>query len=63
MDDPAEAARIKAKGGVVVSEGQRIVSPSGRHSLNMARALGDADYKTPRRIMSATPDVRHVELG
>lgn len=60
---PEEAARIKAKGGVVMPGGQRIISPSGRHSLNMSRALGDADYKTPRRIVSAVPDVQHLVLG
>lgn len=63
VDTPKEAARIKAHGGQLMSGGQRIISPSGRHSLNMARAFGDADYKTPHRIVSAVPDVRHVSLG
>lgn len=63
VDVPEEAARIKAKGGIVMPGGQRIISPSGRHSLNMSRALGDADYKTPRRIVSAVPDVQHLVLG
>lgn len=63
VDTPKEAARIKAHGGQVMPGGQRIISPSGRHSLNMARAFGDADYKTPNRIVSAVPDVRHVSLG
>jgi Protein phosphatase 2C len=63
VDTPKEAARIKAHGGQLMSGGQRIISPSGRHSLNMARAFGDADYKTPNRIVSAVPDVRHVSLG
>ncbi len=63
VNDPEEARRIRSKGGKVMDGGSRVVSPSGRHSLNMSRALGDADYKTPRRIVSATPDVRHVTLG
>lgn len=63
VDVPKEATRIKAKGGVTMQGGQRVVSPSGHHSLNMARTLGDADYKTPHRIVSAVPDMRHVALG
>lgn len=63
VNDPEEARRIRSKGGKVMDGGSRVISPSGRYSLNMSRALGDADYKTPRRIVSATPDVRHVTLG
>ncbi|PSC67886.1 phosphatase 2C 24 [Micractinium conductrix] len=62
---PEERRRIEAKGGQIVYEADRVVSnPEGvRHSrLNMSRALGDPDFKEPRRLVEAAPDVARVEL-
>ena len=51
MDDPEEARRIRAKGGKLIEGGSRIVSPTGRHTLNMSRALGGAsDSETHRDV-------------
>ena len=53
VDDPEEAQRIRAKGGKVIEDGSRVVSPTGRHTLNMSRALGGAP---PSRLSaSAAP--------
>lgn len=46
VDDPEEARRIVAKGGKLIEGGSRIVSPTGRHTLNMSRALGGAPMQT-----------------
>lgn len=63
VDDPVELKRILSKGGRVTDGGQRVASPNGRHSLNMSRALGDAEFKSPHRLLTALPDVKHVTLG
>ncbi len=52
VDDPEEARRVKAKGGKLIEGGSRVVSPTGRHTLNMSRALGGA----PPSRLSANPD-------
>ena len=61
--DPEELRRIEAKGGTVIKDQQRIVSPiTGRGALNMSRSLGDPAWKQPRRLVSCEPSVMRLEL-
>ncbi|KAL4420335.1 hypothetical protein ABPG77_010240, partial [Micractinium sp. CCAP 211/92] len=60
-----ERERIESHGGHIVYEDDRVVSnPEGqrRSRLNMSRALGDPDFKQPRRLVEAEPDVARLEL-
>ncbi|EFN51321.1 hypothetical protein CHLNCDRAFT_141080 [Chlorella variabilis] len=65
---PQERERIEAQGGHIAYDADRVLSnPEGqrRSRLAMSRcclALGDPDFKTPRRLVEAEPDVARVEL-
>ncbi|PRW59402.1 integrin-linked kinase-associated serine threonine phosphatase 2C [Chlorella sorokiniana] len=62
---PEERERIEAQGGRIAYEADRVLSnPEGQRQsrLNMSRALGDPDFKQPRRLVEAEPDVARVEL-
>lgn len=59
-NDPVEQARIEAAGGAV--RGHRIVM-NGMDGLSVSRGIGDAHYKDPLRLVTATPDVGSVTLG
>ena len=43
-------------------QGRRVVDPSGHRSLNMARALGDPEFKEPEPLVVADPSIRHTTL-
>jgi hypothetical protein len=43
-------------------QGRRVADPSGRRSLNMARALGDPEFKDPEPLVVADPSIRHTTL-
>lgn len=62
---PEERKRIESQGGRVAVEADRVLSnPEGARPsrLNMSRALGDPDFKVPRRLVEAEPDVARVDL-
>eukprot|EP00887_Chlorella_sp_A99_P004425 scaffold30.g4425.t1 len=62
---PEERKRIESQGecaGITPQKGGYVVEPSGNRMLNMSRALGDPDFKVPRRLVEAEPDVARVDL-
>ena len=67
-DLPRERARVAGVGGRIEYAGcWRIVTepPGGRirAALAVSRSLGDMDFKRPRELVSADPDVSHVALA
>ncbi|KAL6774229.1 hypothetical protein ACKKBG_A24240 [Auxenochlorella protothecoides x Auxenochlorella symbiontica] len=62
---PTERARIEGQGGRIMYKEDRVLSnPRGSRisRLNMSRALGDGNFKSPQRLVEATPDVVRVAL-